>query len=84
MTYLVNSTGSNLGRSPGAMVALIGLVIAAIAVIVLWRRKDIYWPMQLVIRYPEGGVVYIVIQLARPVMLVMVGIGLILLSPSVR
>ena len=57
---------------------MIGVVLAVGGALALWKRRDLYWLCQFVVRYPQRGVVYFAVQFALPVLVVVVGIALML------
>ena len=80
MNYLVSSAGSNL--SPQAQVFVVGLGLAVIGAVALWRRDDLYLATQLLMSYRRGGLKYGVLQIVLPGVVVIVGLALMILSPT--
>jgi len=75
-TLLAGSSGSVLGTSENAPFT-IGLGLVALGVVALWYRRDLYSLYQWLIRYPDHGPVYVLIQLVGPSVVILGGLGLI-------
>jgi hypothetical protein len=57
---------------------MVGLAIVLVAGMALWRRQDLYLISQWIIRYPERGLVYLLLQIVVPSGLAVVGVALVL------
>jgi len=75
-TLLAGSSGSVLGTPENAPFT-IGLGLVALGVVALWYRRDLYSLYQWLIRYPDHGPVYVLIQLVGPSVVILGGLGLI-------
>lgn len=62
---------------------MVGLGMVVIAGMLLWYRRELYWAYQWIVRYPQNGIVHVVVQIATPMAAIIAGVALIL-WPVVR
>jgi hypothetical protein len=71
-------TGSSpLATYQNANIAL-GLFVVGLALTALWKRRDLYWVYQWIVRYPDHGAVYVLIQLFGPALAIVGGVALVI------
>ena len=63
--------------SPQDAPVYVGLGLVVLGIAALRYRRDLYRTYEWVIRYPDHGFIYTLVQLVGPVVAVVAGIGLI-------
>ena len=74
VTSLVSTPG---GASLQDMPVLVGLWLIAVGGLTLWYRHETYLPFQWIRKYPDNGLVYVLIQIVFPLLAIAAGIALI-------
>jgi hypothetical protein len=73
---LFSNGNSPLATYRNANIAL-GLLLVGFGVTALWKRSDLYWVYQWIVRYPDHGAAYVLIQVLAPALAIAGGVALI-------